>query len=346
MKHFSLIILIALILISCEEQQRTLKPRIIGDPSDVLVVADKNIWEGSVGDSLRYVLSEPYPMLPQYEPQFDLRHLEPVGFEGYEKRAGTTIILSIGDKEQNRTPRLTQARDTWANGQRVFTIYALTDTAFYRILNQYKDQLLYELNKISTQRGVAAVKFTQIPHFTEVIKERFGFEIVIPEGFQITVDQEHVLCFQRRRERSLKLPQMGVRSHDIVDQIAIYKYEHKSDSTFTLNSQMAIRDSILGKYIRSSSDYPMITETKLKPLLEETTYLGHYSVLMRGLWKFKRPLMGGPFVSVNFYNENTKFAVGVEGNVFAPKFDKRDYIREVESIIFSTSFNTDTLKIE
>lgn len=330
--------------ISCSEQAQYIRPGIIGNISDVLVVADKKVWEGPIGDSLRYVLSEPFPMLPQYEPQFDVRHLEPAQFTDYEKRAGTAIILSIGDKEQNREARMTRASDTWATGQKIFTIYALSDTAFYRVLNKFQDPLLDELNYISTSRGADYVRFTQIPYFSELIQERFGFQMIIPEGFSISVDQENILCFQRRRERSLKLPQMGVRSHDIVDQIAIYKYEHNSDLTFTLNKQIEIRDSLVGEYIRSSSNYPIITERRLDPLIEEVNYLGNYGVLMRGLWKFRRPLMGGPFVSVNFFNEKQKYAVGVEGNVFAPKFDKRDYVREIESIIYSASFVPDTVK--
>ena len=338
--------LFTLMLCACGGQTQYTKPGIVGKVSDILVVAEKGVWEGSVGDSLRYILSEPYPMLPQYEPQFDVRHVENSRFVEYEKRSGTIINLSVGDKEQNREARLTKAKDVYASGQRIFTIYALTDTACFRILNQFKEQLLNELNQISTERGVDYVKLTQVPYYSDLIKERFGFDIIIPEGFNVSIDKENVLGFQRRRERTFKLPELGARSHDIIDQIAIYKYEHNSDSTFTLNRQIQIRDSILGKFIRSTSDYPIITERKLDPILRETTYQDNYAIEMRGLWKFRRPLMGGPFVSVNFFNEQKKYAVGVEGNVFAPKFDKRDYTREVESIIYSATFDADTIKRE
>ena len=45
--------------------------------------------------------------------------------------------------------------------------------------------------------------------------------------------------------------------------------------------------------------------------------------------------MGGPFVSHSFYSQNGKEIIVVEAFVYAPKYDKRQYLRQVESIIYS-----------
>jgi hypothetical protein len=50
--------------------------------------------------------------------------------------------------------------------------------------------------------------------------------------------------------------------------------------------------------------------------------------------------MGGPFVSVTTYDERRGMIVTVEGFVFAPKFDKREYLREVEACVKSMHYIT------
>ena len=49
----------------------------IGKTSEIVVVADDNVWEGMAGDSMRYYFGSAYLLLPQPEPMFDLRHLTP-----------------------------------------------------------------------------------------------------------------------------------------------------------------------------------------------------------------------------------------------------------------------------
>ena len=45
--------------------------------------------------------------------------------------------------------------------------------------------------------------------------------------------------------------------------------------------------------------------------------------------------MGGPFYSLTLFDERSGDLVTVEGYAYAPYFDKREYMREVESIVRS-----------
>ena len=45
--------------------------------------------------------------------------------------------------------------------------------------------------------------------------------------------------------------------------------------------------------------------------------------------------MGGPFVAHAFYSQDGKDMIVMEGFVYAPKYDKRHYVRQVESILYS-----------
>ncbi len=45
--------------------------------------------------------------------------------------------------------------------------------------------------------------------------------------------------------------------------------------------------------------------------------------------------MGGPFVAHSFYSKDNKDIITLFAWVYAPKYDKRQYLRQVESIAYS-----------
>ncbi len=48
--------------------------------------------------------------------------------------------------------------------------------------------------------------------------------------------------------------------------------------------------------------------------------------------------MGGPFVSYTFTPPANSDIITVEGFVYAPRFDKRNYVRHLEAILSSINF--------
>jgi hypothetical protein len=66
-----------------------------------------------------------------------------------------------------------------------------------------------------------------------------------------------------------------------------------------------------------------------------TTVNGKYCGVLRGLWHMKGDMMGGPFVSHARVDERNNRVVVVEGFVYAPETDKRNFIRRVESALYT-----------
>jgi len=54
------------------------------------------------------------------------------------------------------------------------------------------------------------------------------------------------------------------------------------------------------------------------------------------LWNMENAFMGGPFVHYAFVDKTGKQLICVDGYVFAPKFDKREFLRELEAIALSS----------
>jgi hypothetical protein len=48
--------------------------------------------------------------------------------------------------------------------------------------------------------------------------------------------------------------------------------------------------------------------------------------------------MGGPFINLSVLDASRRRVVTVEGNVYAPKNDKRNYLRQLEAMIYSLEF--------
>ena len=127
--------------------------------------------------------------------------------------------------------------------------------------------------------------------------------------------------------------------HDVQQGILVYDYPYVDDSTFTRKFLLAKRDSVLKKYMPGPSEGSyMTTEYFYEPEYKEINLDGDYAVEIRGLFKMENAFMGGPFVSITRYDRVRGRIVTAEGFVFAPKFDKREYLREVEAVVKSLSF--------
>ena len=65
---------------------------------------------------------------------------------------------------------------------------------------------------------------------------------------------------------------------------------------------------------------------------------------IRGFWEVQNDFMGGPFVAHIFYDKKTNNLLVLEGFVYSPRYDKRNYLRQVESIIYSFSWDNEITK--
>jgi len=79
-------------------------------------------------------------------------------------------------------------------------------------------------------------------------------------------------------------------------------------------------------------------ELELRPDYREVSFNDKYAIEARSLWRVQGDFMGGPFVTYTFVDEKTNRLFMIDGWVFAPKYDKRDYMRQVEGIIWSLRF--------
>jgi hypothetical protein len=74
------------------------------------------------------------------------------------------------------------------------------------------------------------------------------------------------------------------------------------------------------------------------PVVKRIDFNGSFAVEMRGMWELEGDFMGGPFVSYTLVDEIQNRVVTIEGFVYNPGNDKKNLLRQVEALIYTTNF--------
>ena len=99
-----------LALAGCKGRNRgPLLPNVSGKAGEIVVVIDKDNWEGEIGNALRGILADDCPYLAQREPLFNLANVPPGSFNNMFKMHRNILILNINP--QNQTTGMMYKRD-------------------------------------------------------------------------------------------------------------------------------------------------------------------------------------------------------------------------------------------
>lgn len=328
-------LLIALVTFSnCSDQhsQRRL-PRHSGMPGEVLIIMSDKAYSSAPGDSLRDRLEVFYPQLPQGEPSFSVLQFNPSQMSDMLKNHRNIIEVVIGPDSEGEN-KISYQKEKWSNNQLYFKITATDEEAFYDLLNSEFDKVTSLINKTEIERIQSRFQDRGNPALQEKIQEKYGVSLYLPEDFEVAKETDDFLWIRRERVKY-----MGNTPHDITQGIFIFKYPYTSDSALTQAKVLAVRDSVLKENVPGPKEGTyMATEYKYPPETEVINLNDRYTLLTRGLWKTENYFMGGSFMALTTTSNDTSNVISISGFVFAPKFDKREYTREIEAILRSATF--------
>ena len=131
--------------------------------------------------------------------------------------------------------------------------------------------------------------------------------------------------------------------HATSQAVLIYKYPATQDAgLFTLDNIIATRNRFMQENVPGPYEGTyMTTATAFEPTMRYLRFHGREFVETRGFWDVYNYFMGGPFVSHSFYSQDGKDIIVMEAYVYAPIYDKRQYLREVESLLYSFEWKKD-----
>ncbi|MFY0712129.1 DUF4837 family protein [Seonamhaeicola sp. NFXS20] len=328
------ILLLALLLVvmSCKDKKNETTEKFFYDSSGninhVSVVIDNDLWDGSVGESIRNLLTQTIYGLPQDEPMFTLSQIPPSVFSGFVTRNRT--ILKV---EMNKAPEITIKENVYAKPQKVIVLSGKTKQDIIDLVTENGDKIVETFKAMEIaerQRQIA-----KSPHKITQIKEKLGLTIQFPSIYEIAKETDNF--FWLRKDITTG------HSHLMIYELP-YNAIKRNDSTVT--QIIKIRDSIGQAYFKGRLDGTvkadgttissyMVTEDAYTPFHGETIIDNKPAFETKGIWELTNDFMGGPFVNYTIEDKVNKRWVGVEGFIFAPSVEKRNYMLELEAIIKS-----------
>lgn len=327
--HLALAATALITLGSCSQEQRkkALLPNISGKAGEVIVVIGQNDWEGAVGTVLRDSLTCDFPQLPQREPLFTLVNVPQSAFGSMFQIHRNIIIINIS--KDVTEPGVVYRNDVWAAPQTVIRVNAPDSETAVEILKENNTTIVGMLEEAERDRMIRNARKYEQQGIAPVVTEMVGGSPHFPSGYRIKKKTDNFIWVTYDPEY-------------VSQGIFIYKYPvvkgqdmMSSQSLLTENSLM-LMDNVPGMF---ENTY-MTMSSFAPPTIKYMKYRGLEFAEIRGLWEVHNDYMGGPFVTHVFYSPDGEYMIGLEGFVYAPKFDKRHYLRQVESIIYSFEWAT------
>ncbi len=319
-------------LFSCNETGNYL-PGYSGNIGEVVVVIDGFHWNSITGEIIKNTLAHPQSGLPQDEPVLNLVQISSKNFSKIFQTHRNILIVDFSEKlSEVRTEIKT---NSWANGQIVIRISAPNDSSFVIYFEKYSENIVGKFLNVEIERQIEKnVKFGETK-LSEKIKAKYGFSMTLQKDCYIAKEDSNFLWFRLERGRNI-----GGYEHQISQGIFIYWQNYTDTSLFSPDKIIAQNDSVSQKYISATSKKSFFTTSyKLfSPIAKQIQFNKNFAVEIRGLWRMENDFMGGPFVSFTILDEKNNFLITAEGYVFAPQFDKLNYLREVEAMIKSMRY--------
>lgn len=315
------------LLNSCsqEQKEKAVLPSSSGDPGQILLIMQDRYKETKIYDTIKGVFQQEQVGLPQSEPIFDLITIPPIAFKNVLKRHRNIITFKIGEKYKE--PQILLRDNIYARPQTYMEIVAPTEEEFIRYFNEKSGLILNHFHKIEIQRIRNTYKKLANNDDMKVLRKEYNVLLTFPNSYKIAAKYDDFVWISHERS-------------NMSQGIFIYEYPYIDTLQLTKDALLEKRDEMLKKYVPGPRDSSYMTteyRTELRHTVS-TILNGVYTSEIRGLWRVEGDFMGGPFISLTTVDEKRNRLVTVEGFVYAPKYDKREYLRQLEAIIKTLSF--------
>lgn len=310
-------------LCSCNQKKvrHNLLPNISGKAGEVIVVISKADWEGPVGNELRDSLACDTPYLPQREPLFNLVNVPQSGFTSMFQVHRNIIMMNINSNVTEAG--VVYRKDVWARPQTVININAKDQETAIKLIKDNSADIAATLEQAERDRIIANSKKYEERKLAETVTELVGGSPHFPSGYQL-------------KKKTSDFIWIGYEIQYVTQGILVYKYPADGEDMMSEDSLIDKTNEMLKENVPGMFDNTYMTISNFsRPSVVYKKYKGLDFAEMRGFWEVYNDYMGGPFVSHSFYSKDGKDIIVLFAFVYAPKYDKRQYLRQVESVIYS-----------
>ena len=289
-----------------------------GRMNTLTIVMDNGLWEGEIGNELRKGLADGVSGLPQDEPLFTIRQMSPVAFTGFARKSRCFLRIT-----ENKPASYKVLKNKYARPQIGVDISGDTNKNIIDTFKSHKEEIIRTFKAVELLNRQNTVK---TPLVIKGLKENLGINIRMPKVYRVAKDSEDFYWIRKNI------------THGSMD-LLLYELpmDYFKDSLSITQNIIRMRDEIAGDNIVVGEGGRFITEEAFSPYVKETKLLGFDAFETRGTWEVKNKFMAGPFINYVIKDTTNNRLLVLEGFVFAPSVNKRDYLFDLEAIIKSVS---------
>jgi hypothetical protein len=329
-----------------------IKPKAISKSNDIVVIADKNIWQSEPGDTFRYYFESAYPVTPNPEPLFKLRYFtfDQIDAESLRRQLRTYIVLvNLSDKSSKTTKMLLKdlgkerkksmlqsdsfdiiyGHDKWARDQLIIYIAAKGRDNLIKAIAQKFNEISEKVHAHDVPQIKLATYFSG--HNTEVesnITKLLGVKVKIPKDYKLALSNEDNKIVWARRD-----------SKKAISNFVVQKLEYTDTSQFSIENAIKTINKF-GVFVTTDTEgSKLVVNNKDLPVLKFVRNINdNYAVEYRGIWEMTKDFMGGAFVAYLVKNKNNNDLIMELGFVYGPGTDKKEYLQQLMIIANTLEF--------
>ena len=318
-------ILFCVLLLACgdkkKDDNKIYLPDSNGKLNTISIVVDNELWEGSIGESIRDIFAAPLKGLPTDEPMFNMKQIPPQVFDGFAAR--NRIVLKIEKGNAEATTKI--VNEVFANPQTIAVITGKTNKDIIAQLIESKDKIIDAFNKEEVEEKLSRINKSLLDD--KSMEKSLGISIDMPSVYKIGKADDDFLWIRKQLSGS------SANTMDLMLYEVPISNISKGDSTIV--DIVNMRNQITKTKIPSDDDIYMAVLDDYAPSMFTTIIDNKPAYEVRGMWNMKGATMAGPFLTYLIEDKiNNRYLVA-DGYVYAPSFGKRDYIFELEAMIKS-----------
>jgi len=213
-------------------------------------------------------------------------------------------------------------KDLWYRGQVVshLTARSIAELGDYLLTNGPK--LEYYFRQAWDERERA--RMLNLPREEEVeahLRSEYAFSLAVIRNWFIAKDSSEINTVLLRRQHPAHTERW----------LMVHWMDTTNTALLTSSFALELRDRLTEILYRTYDDSTWaVVDTVNHLQFDEVNFQDRFAIRMKGLWRMQDFSMGGPFVSYLFYDETQQRIYFLDGSVFAPRYEKKKLIQDVD----------------
>ncbi|MFO7723036.1 MAG: DUF4837 family protein, partial [Bacteroidales bacterium] len=228
-------------LSACKQVVTNEKPGSHARISELLVVMDKTLWQGELGDTVRNFFGEFYPYLNQPEARFSIIYRTPGEFT--ETYSIYRNILHFVLEPELSGGTIQKEIDHWAKPQTVIQLNGNNGETLLGLFLKNQDAILQAYDQSEVRRLKGVMKSISKQGNAQQVTDALNLTISVPEGYYLA-----------KKEGNFIWARKVIKSQTQESAFWITTFEYTDTSQFNPEKVMAMRDTVAKAHIPVQDD--------------------------------------------------------------------------------------------